>query len=435
MRLRRLDLTRYGKFTDYSIDFGEHESDTPDLHIVYGLNEAGKSTALSAYLDLLFGIEERTRYSFLHQGKAMEIGACLEFDGSAHELRRVKQRSNSLLDANGQPVNEAVLSVPLAGLTRDAYRMMFSLDDQTLEDGGNAILESKGDLGELLFSASAGLAGVNSILETAAAEADGIFRKRASSTAIAGLKRQIAELKSKRDEIDVQASSYKALTAALEQAQTAYDAAMKEIAAAKVRHEEIIRTLRAYPLATEYLQGQEKLSEYKDMPNPPAEWATALPELIVEETRLQTQTIGLKQREQKLRDELAGLIVEDRLLEMADDLDRLGDAAARYTTAADDLPKRNDALAECTRKIDLILVTLGQSNVDDPKTLLVSASTIGALRDLITQKPASMSRTNQPKRKKRPPGRLWKMSSALDRRLTDKASRSTRARSHSFKPY
>ena len=90
-------------------------------------------------------------------------------------------------------------------------------------------------------------------------------------------------------------------------------------------------------------------------------------ELIVEETRLQTQTIGLKQREQKLRDELAGLIVEDRLLEMADDLDRLGDAAARYTTAADDLPKRNDALAECTRKIDLILATLGQSNVDDPK--------------------------------------------------------------------
>ena len=119
MRLRRLDLTRYGKFTDYSIDFGEHESDTPDLHIVYGLNEAGKSTALSAYLDLLFGVEERTRYSFIHQGKVMEIGACLEFEGSAHEFRRVKQRSNSLLDTNGQPVNEAVLSVPLAGLTRD----------------------------------------------------------------------------------------------------------------------------------------------------------------------------------------------------------------------------------------------------------------------------------------------------------------------------
>lgn len=130
MRLRRLDLTRYGKFTDYSFDFGEHVSGTPDLHIVYGLNEAGKSTSLSAYLDLLFGIEERTKYGFLHQGKAMEIGACLEFDGQLHKFKRVKQRSNSLLNEHGQPVNEALLSVALAGLTRDAYRMMFSLDDQ-----------------------------------------------------------------------------------------------------------------------------------------------------------------------------------------------------------------------------------------------------------------------------------------------------------------
>ena len=73
MRLRRLDLTRYGKFTDYSIDFGEHVDGAPDLHIVYGLNEAGKSTSLSAYLDLLFGIEERTKYGFLHQGKCAAV--------------------------------------------------------------------------------------------------------------------------------------------------------------------------------------------------------------------------------------------------------------------------------------------------------------------------------------------------------------------------
>lgn len=386
MRLRRLDLTRYGKFTDYSIDFGEHDDGTPDLHIVYGLNEAGKSTALSGFLDLLFGIEERTRYSFLHQGRAMEVGACLEFEGSAHEFRRVKQRSNSLLDEHGQPVNEAVLSLPLAGLTRDAYRMMFSLDDQTLEDGGNAILESKGDLGELLFSASAGLAGVNSILEAAVTEADGIFRKRASSTKIAGLKRQIADLKSQRDDIDVQASTYKTLTGALEQAETAYDGAMKEIGTAKARREEIARVLRAYPLAAEYREGQKDLSEYRHMPHPPDEWATVLPDLIVEEARLQTQAAGLKKREQKIRGELEELAVDERLLEMAKDLEQLGDAAARFSTAKEDLPKRKDALSEWARKIDLILAMLGQSNIDDPKTLLVPAATIGTLRDLITKK-------------------------------------------------
>jgi len=386
MRLRRLDLTRYGKFTDYSVDFGEHPPGTPDLHIVYGLNEAGKSTALSGYLDVLFGIEERTRYGFLHQGKAMEIGACLEFDGHAHGFKRIKQRSNSLLNEHGQPVNEAILSVPLAGLTRDAYRMMFSLDDQTLEDGGNAILESKGDLGELLFSASAGLAGINSILENAVAEADGIFRKRASSTKIAGLKRQIADLKSQRDGIDIQASAYRTLRTALEQAEAAYDVVMKEIGATKARQDEIARVLRAYPLAAEYRQTHEELAEYKDLPHPPDEWAAALPDHIVEETRLQTQLAGLRQRERKIREDLEGLVADERLLAMGDRLDQLADRAARYTTAEEDLPKRKDSLFEWIRKIDLILATLGQSDVDDPKMLLIPAATIGTLRDLIAEK-------------------------------------------------
>ncbi len=386
MRLRRLDLTRYGKFTDYSIDFGEHAAGTPDLHIVYGLNEAGKSTSLSAYLDLLFGIEERTKYGFLHQGKAMEIGACLEFDGQAHEFKRIKQRSNSLLNEQRQPVNEAILSVPLAGLTRDAYRMMFSLDDQTLEDGGNAILESKGDLGELLFAASAGLAGINSILEAAITEADGIFRKRASSTKIAGLKRQIADLKSQRDDIDVQASAYRTLTTALEQAEAAYDAVMKEIGTAKARHNEITRVLRAHPLVADYRRTDEQLSDYADLPHPPAEWASTLPELIVEETRLYTELTGIKQREQKAREELEGLVVENRLLEMTDQLDQLSDAAARYATAEEDLPKRKQALSESDRKVDLILATLGQTDIGDPKSLLIPAATIGALRDLIGAK-------------------------------------------------
>lgn len=386
MRLRRLDLTRYGKFTDYSIDFGEHKAGTPDLHIIYGLNEAGKSTSLNAYLDLLFGIEERTRYGFLHQGKAMEIGACLEFDGQAHEFKRIKQRNNSLLNENGQPLNEGALSVPLAGLSRDAYRMMFSLDDQTLEDGGNAILESKGDLGELLFSASAGLAGVSSILEAATSEADGIFRKRASSTKIASLKRQIAELKSQRDEIDTQASAYRALTAELEQAEAAYDAVMKDISAARTRQDEIARVLRAHPLVGEYHRGKEQLSHYDDSPRPPDEWAVALPNLIVEEARFQTRLTGLEQREHALHDELARLIADEHLLATAERIDQLADAAARYATAEEDLPKRKEALSQATRKLDMILASLGQTDVTDPKALLIQAATIGILRDLISEK-------------------------------------------------
>ena len=66
MRIDRLDLVRYGKFTGRSLDFGEIRRERPDFHLVYGPNEAGKSTLFSAFLDLLFGIDNRSTYGFLH---------------------------------------------------------------------------------------------------------------------------------------------------------------------------------------------------------------------------------------------------------------------------------------------------------------------------------------------------------------------------------
>ena len=56
MRLARLDLIRYGRFTDASYELPQGER---DLHIVFGLNESGKTTSLTAIEDLLFGIQEQ----------------------------------------------------------------------------------------------------------------------------------------------------------------------------------------------------------------------------------------------------------------------------------------------------------------------------------------------------------------------------------------
>ena len=89
MRLDRLDLTRYGRFTDAHLDFPSPTSGAPDLHVIFGPNEAGKSTLFSAWLDLLYGIPVRTRYDFLHTGPTMQIGAELTHSGGVLEAVRV----------------------------------------------------------------------------------------------------------------------------------------------------------------------------------------------------------------------------------------------------------------------------------------------------------------------------------------------------------
>lgn len=158
MRLQRLDLTRYGRFTDHIIDFGKTDPGSPDLHIIYGPNEAGKSTAFAAFLDLLFGIGAQSPYNFLHPYPTMRIGGVLEFADGPREFVRIKKPQNSLLDGAGRPMLDSAIQVDVGGIDRDAYRTMFSLDDESLERGGDSILASKGDLGELLFSAGTGLA-------------------------------------------------------------------------------------------------------------------------------------------------------------------------------------------------------------------------------------------------------------------------------------
>ena len=52
MRIRQLDLLRYGHFTDAIIAL---PAGKPDFQMLLGENEAGKSTAMNGVEDLLFG--------------------------------------------------------------------------------------------------------------------------------------------------------------------------------------------------------------------------------------------------------------------------------------------------------------------------------------------------------------------------------------------
>ncbi|WP_354172764.1 MULTISPECIES: AAA family ATPase [unclassified Bradyrhizobium] len=67
------------------------------------------------------------------------------------------------LPRSSKPIScfaERIFSPPpckRASIERDAYCTMFSLDDETPNNGGESILTSKGNLGQLLFCRSSPL--------------------------------------------------------------------------------------------------------------------------------------------------------------------------------------------------------------------------------------------------------------------------------------
>ncbi|MFV3126912.1 AAA family ATPase [Niveispirillum sp. KHB5.9] len=178
MRFSELHLERYGRFEDHRLRF---QPGPPDFHIIYGPNEAGKSTTLAAVTDLLFGIPQRSPYNFRFDYALMRIGAVLEEDGQSLLCRRRKTKDKSLIDADDQPVNEGRLAALLHGLTRDTFGAGFSLDQAGLRAGGEAMVKANDDLGQALFAAGSGLTGIAALQAALTEEADGIWGARAAA--------------------------------------------------------------------------------------------------------------------------------------------------------------------------------------------------------------------------------------------------------------
>ncbi len=383
MRLRRLDLTRYGKFTDHSIDFGARRDGEPDLHVIYGPNEAGKSTTFAALLDLLFGIGSQSAFGFLHPYATMRIGAALEFDGETREFARIKRPQNSLLDAEDRPLPEAAIRAEIGGIEREAYRTMFSLDDETLEKGGESILASKGDLGQLLFSASAGLAHLSHKLVDLRAEAEGFYRFRARSGLLAELKARLAVLKAEREQFDTLASDYARLIERRDSATGQYDEAVGERARLQARLDEIQRHLAALPRLAALRTDRERLAPLAGLPEAPAGWAAELPALAKDEIALGVQSQVNREEIARLRDEIDATAVDEAARRQAQGLERLTELRARYITAEKDVPERRLQLRQFDLQVAGILQRIERDGEPEPQRLVLTAATMGRLRALI----------------------------------------------------
>lgn len=178
MRLRRLSLDAFGPFTREVLDLS---GGAPGgLHVIYGPNEAGKSTSLRAVEGLLFGIPERTEDAHLHAAKNLAVGAVLERGfGATKELltiTRRKRRKDSLVDGEGNPLPDDALASWLLGLDQRSFFGRFGLDQTRLEQGAEALLAGSE---EGLFAAGTGGPDVASLSTALRAEEDALYGPRA----------------------------------------------------------------------------------------------------------------------------------------------------------------------------------------------------------------------------------------------------------------
>ncbi|KGH67088.1 DNA repair protein [Oenococcus oeni IOEB_C23] len=136
MEIKRIHISGFGKFSDFNLDFKN------DLQVIYGQNEAGKSTLRQFITGILFGFAQNKRQSsnLYEPRNGSQYGGDLVFeqDGSLWDVSRLGRTQSKLeiTDQNGNHVNnpEIFLTKLLSPFSQDSFEDIFSFDQEQLNE-------------------------------------------------------------------------------------------------------------------------------------------------------------------------------------------------------------------------------------------------------------------------------------------------------------
>ena len=265
MKIKKLVLEKYGHFANQAFDF----EGTTGLHILYGPNEAGKTTVLDGMSDVLFGIDARSSYNFLHDYGEMRLLAELENSaGESITFRRRKGNKNTLIDTEDNVVPESALFPFIGNADKALFKNMFGLSHQELRRGGHAMVEADGDAADSLFGAAAGLASVLSLSTDLKTTADDLFTPRKSKlkpfyVAFDSRKQGLIEMRNKT----VSPTEWRDIEDEAEQVKNRELELDEEFKELRVREAQANRSLRVRPIIARIGQLKEEISNLGSVPD------------------------------------------------------------------------------------------------------------------------------------------------------------------------
>ena len=277
MNIVRLLLQAFGPFTNTELDFTIGPA---NLHLIYGPNEAGKSSALRAMSDLRFGIPQRSPDDFVHIANQLRIsGVFIDEHGESVGLMRRKGRGITLSQFDtetGRPdpdlpvlaTHELALT---GGLNRGEFEAMFGLNHARLREGGDLLIKGEGDLGAALFEASAGTRSIAALLAALDVDAKQIYNPhgRAQNAVINDARWQLDEQRHVWKLAQTKPADWQTLHRSHETAKAALDEISELLNNLRRRENELTELRTVEPLFREHDRALGELQRLADLPDLP----------------------------------------------------------------------------------------------------------------------------------------------------------------------
>jgi len=336
MEIRQLNLVAFGPFTERTLAFDQEGG---GLHIVYGPNEAGKSSALRGLKALLYNIDERTSDNHLHANEKLRIeGRVRAADGRELSFARRKGRKNTLLSLEGESLDDKVLLPFLQGVTQELFEMLFGIDHHALLQGGQEILEQRGEVGQTLFSASLGSHELHAVLNQFDQEANGLFLPQGSKPTInSALKAYSNSNKQVRDR-SLSSREWDECFRSLARTNKELEKIQVELADNRVEVNRLKRIQRVLPKLArrhELLQKLEVLGEVIILPD---DFGERRQKTLAERETSEAIIQKARSRLDGLQGQLDGLSVRQEVLEQGESIEALHARLGSYRKAMQDRP-------------------------------------------------------------------------------------------------
>ena len=383
MRFEKLYLKAFGPFTDFTMDFSDGSK---DLHIIYGLNEAGKSSLLRGILATLFGIPERTNDNFLHENSKLRIGAKLSgSDGKTLSFLLRKGKKNIFFDLNGNLLDDHILRSFCTLPEQSLFQNIFGLNHRTLFEGGQDILSGGGNLGESLFEAGSGTVGLRKKLNHIEAELARLFKPQGTNPVINQAIKKLNDARHLQKGLILKGEAWVRTTREHEKlhqkiAEIRED--LRELQSQKERLQQIQTNLPLIAKRKSFDQELVQLSNVPDLPDSaPDERKTFLRDLHDAKVDLK----HAREKVKELRNQLANIHIPSRILDFSDKIEGLHQGLGSYRDAAGDLPQREAEFNnDLSRAKDKLQEIKPEFPFDQIERLRLQPSEVSRIRSLIT---------------------------------------------------
>ncbi|MEX1026029.1 MAG: AAA family ATPase [Planctomycetota bacterium] len=405
MRFERLHMRPYGAFRDRALEFQPGAG----LHLVFGSNGAGKSTTLEALRSVLFGIVPGNK---VHKSSDLRIGAKLHAaDGRVLEFVRRTSINNPIWNAaDDAPLAPELLTPFLGNLDREYFESVFGLDLETLVEGGSALLEGKGKLGQALFAALLGGKRVGGVTKRLEDEVRSLYVEGSPKSRIQVLEKEHAALAKELRRQSLPARSHvadrDAFRALAKEAQDA-DAQLRQ----QRLHQQELRALARACAALEELEVKRRERAELGAAEPLAEAsASRTIELFHERERLDVETTDEARELYDVHQKQADAVrrADARVLAAEAEIDALRQRLQAFRDASGALERARGELATLVAECDEVSRRAGvagdalPADRAEPATLEDLGEVVEVLSQRLTRAESASTSARQELRKAEP---------------------------------